>query len=118
MNTSHYPSLGLCNKLTEAGFPTTELWIQWNCWNWSHKYYRNKRTDFVCPSVMELLDEMPDYIIDDRYTLSINYMLMWEIWYTPIYGEDKLLKHFEWDILVNALAEMWLWLKENNYLTK
>lgn len=121
MNTSHYPSLDLCKKLTEAGFPETEkVWAKifqfkkedleydisdrysdmlWECiW------------DYICPSIAELLDELPEWMIEfERIGKE------WKIWY---WYEDEN-PHIIYSInLPNALAEMYLWLKENNYLTK
>ncbi len=149
MNTNHYPNLELCRKLTEAGFPETQLWIfdtrkSWKKYNcpyvseyeepkfipfWNIKIWESELeiTDFknnpsagyneslplVCPSVMELLDEIKIPIAmtkrtDWTYNISIN---------NPYIRVKMNGKRIEWT-LPNALAEMWLWLKENNYLTK
>lgn len=151
MNISHYPSLELCKKLTEAGFPETELWIfdtrkSWkshNCpyineyderkfipfWNieigdWELEItnfkdnpseWYNESSPLVCPSVMELLDRIK---LNEKYTIDID--KNWEVYSVMIFANkiDELTKNcpiFSWT-LPNALAEMWLWLKENNYL--
>ena len=54
MNPLHYPSIELCKKLTEAGFPETEYKPT--------QYLNSEFNEYVCPSVMELLDEMPKYV--------------------------------------------------------
>ena len=124
MNPLHYPSLELCKKLTEAGFPKTELfysewkhtqiqkeykWIITDTINpWDYETYKDIN---VCPSVMELLDELPR-----SKNLEIEFR-----WIEVIvkYTDDRYLKHsFRWNLLPNALAEMWLWLKENDLLPK
>ena len=157
MTPLHYPSLELCKKLTEAGFPETQLWIfdtrkswkKYNCpyvseyeepkfipfWNikiWESELeitdfknnpsaWYNESLPLVCPSIMELLDEIPSsiHIWHSEFTLyispySITYypnQLWW--WDVPVFASI-----LSWWTYQNALAEMWLWLKENNYLTK
>ena len=86
MNSSHYPILELCKKLTEAGFPRTTMFTQQSSSfmeNWylvmntkirdeifNPKCFENWSTtadmkkEIVYPSVMELLDEMPKEIIE------------------------------------------------------
>ncbi len=154
MTSLHYPSLELCKKLTEAGFPETQLWIfdtrkswkKYNCpyvseyeepkfipfWNikiWESELeitdfknnpsaWYNESLPLVCPSVMELLDEIPKDIKWCWATIVKNYSgwyvrFEWE--YAPMW---MAWDRWQCDSLPNALAEMWLWLKENNYLTK
>lgn len=119
MNPSHYPSLELCKKLTEIGFPDTEniryeddkKWIWYNspeCYEW----------DYVCPSVMEMLDVMPMKIMSDSNTVnafSINGWIWPDTWpYLVGYHQFKYTKDIN---LANALAEMILWLHNNKYIT-
>ena len=124
MNASHYPSLELCKNLTEAGFPATEMYIgeyrhtQLNkefevtirdsCYAWDYETFRNV---WFCPSVMELLDAIPTELEYENGTLSYLWMSIdrW-VWYNWFHIVDY------WT-LPNALAEMWLWLKENKYLS-
>lgn len=127
MNTNHYPSLELCKKLTEIGFPETEhtyafcRWTEkdaslvrkeeaqeWKCYTEVGK----------CPSVMEMLDVMP-YKIEK-----------WEIsYYLTLFGK-KVVQYqpdnfhaFTQPLLdirknpPDALAEMILWLHENKHIT-
>lgn len=108
MNTSHYPSLELCEKLTNIGFPKTENRIRISDDDW----YNFDEDFWVCPSVMEMLDVMPQSV--NWWVLSIHKDP--EIW---VCMYDKPFEQAEissWDTLPNALAEMILWLKENNYL--
>ena len=116
MNTSHYPSLELCKKLTEIGFPETEQ---------SRRVPINEMETniYVFPSLMEMLDvlkldkhewelTMPEYIkIIQRdvneYELEFSYgnVYCWKCHY--IRGTN----------LPNALAEMILWLHENKHIS-
>lgn len=121
MNTSHYPSLDLCKKLTANGFPRTEMWLldfwydranQWDImpYDFCLDCEDYEWTTYRCPSIAELLDELPEWMIEfERIGKE------WKIWY---WYEDEN-PHIIYSInLPNALAEMYLWLKENNYLTK
>ena len=59
MITEHFPSLELCKKLTEAGFPETENgYFTTCCPSEIAKYLKNHQV-YVCPSIAELLDELP-----------------------------------------------------------
>lgn len=129
MNTSHYPDLELCKILIEAVFPKTELcWYEWknDKYNWKIPVWidfprsTESFNEYVCPSIAELLDELPKLILEDRYFLNIemDYWGTWIIVYQNCYCWDKCFDAIKWENLPNALAEMWLWLKENNYLTK
>lgn len=113
MNTSHYPSLELCRKLTEIGFPTTfqHIWdsgwtVIW-CWEIPEWMY-------VSPSVMEMLDVMPNVIYDEDG--NEFYQEFWKGWCHYIWFED--VEHMVTsDTTPNALASMILWLHENKYIT-
>lgn len=119
-NPAHHPDLELCKKLTEAGFPVTELYFDSHTiepiseWFWISTDW-----EYVCPSVMELLDE-------------IQLTITWWDWkdyhlaIEPFYKEVCYRRWYKWyatEIQVihnmripNALAECWLWLKENGYI--
>ena len=61
MNTLHYPSLELCERLTEIGFPETEIFICNRTLKPKIVYKKDKWTfDYenciVHPSVMEMLE--------------------------------------------------------------
>lgn len=119
MNTTHYPSLELCKKLTEIGFPDTLLsngswWIDSIPYS-TYAKWETSRT--VCPSVMEMLDVMPELLniqsLDERFPNSYLDISLrswyWTVLYWWRWTEDKQLP--------NALAEMVLWLVENNYIS-
>jgi hypothetical protein len=91
MNTSHYPSLELCKRLTEAGFPETEIMRD------SINPYRIWWQD-VCPSIAELLDSLRE---DRRRVAHRQYSELKDDTSFPDY-----------------LAEFYLFDKENNYLPK
>lgn len=113
MNNTHYPSLELCKELTEAWFSETEKWFYSSSMEIA-RYIENHQC-YKCPSVMELLDEMP-WEIETEIPVFLNISML--RWATVSYDDNWLKKWsvlFSWT-LPNALAEMWLWLKENNYL--
>ena len=126
MTSLHYPSIELCRKLTEIGFLATRdryeadwkivLWESSNQFMWAWQY--------VCPSVMEMLDVMPADIKVwsedefDTYDLSI-FKLDKEtfcIRYSLSEYVDEYIEEFNWH-LPNVLAEMVLWLHQNNYIS-
>jgi hypothetical protein len=69
MDTAHYPSLELCQKLTAHGFPKTE-----KHWSTMEQYRRPPEilesddlvsplsSIYCCPSIAELLRELPTEI--------------------------------------------------------
>lgn len=103
MNTSHYPSLELCKKLTEARFPATEKWFPHN--NWSEYY--------VYPAIMEILDKIPDLTVVNNEVYWLQ-MTKWSVEYYSNNMEENIFEAFK--PLPDALAYTWLWMKENNYL--
>lgn len=117
MNSSHYPSLELCKKLTEIGFPISEkFWQYWKICDAFHDCMIHSEAS-VCPSVMEVLDVMPT-IWWDTPKIVKNYL--W--WYVAYEWENHEIIWAWWnkwqcDNLPNALAEMILWLHENNYIS-
>ena len=116
MNTSHYLSLELCKRLTEAGFPETEENCLW--YEGEDRLYTLEEMErlqkYACPSIAELLDELPEKIFyQPKWKWNDAFLCITkdEVWY---YGEwHSQIVHWT---PPNALAEMWLWLKENNYL--
>lgn len=138
MNPSHYPSLELCKKLTENWFPETEMEYTefYPIWNFEEKEIVDfKKWDFhimgsdfsewswyKCPSIAELLDELPDdKIYKDKYSIYwleiYKNIVQYANHSTDIDAEPIILQRYEWTI-PNALAEIWLWLKENDLLPK
>lgn len=101
MKQEHYQSLELCKKLTEAWFPDTEYKPT--------QYLNSEFNEYVCPSIMELLDELRKlklfkYI---KIITLIDLECEIEIWFSN--GDYQILN---WDTIPNALAEMWLWLRK------
>ena len=123
MKQEHYPSLELCKKLTEIGFPKTQhTYSFW--WDKCEEEFTIvdedddgvSRTEFYrCPSVMEMLDELRK--TDLRFCINF-------------YSEHTIVTVFIWDDekmfwaeddcdepLPKALAQMILWLHENKYIS-
>ena len=76
--------------------------------------------EYVCPSISELLDEMPKAIEgrDLYWELFISRLFISYLAGTTSVEYVYLINNthcVEWK-LPDALAEMWIWLKENNYL--
>lgn len=130
MNAKHFPDLELCKKLDAHSFPETYARMETSDWN------RHKIWDIViwedthwwwliCPSVMELLDEMPrnlqkmDWSVAKthiKYTLGLHDTSeVYRIYYASY---NKTLIYIQNRSLPNALAEMYLFLKENWYIWK
>ena len=115
MNSSHYPSLELCRKLTSIGFPDTEKkWYKFDFDSYGINSFKTEPFVALCPSVMEMLDVMPylswfAWISIEKATA--NYIVSYRISYwNDAYEVTK-------SSLPNALAEMILWLHENNYIS-
>ncbi len=137
MNTSHYPNIDLCKKLTEAEFPETEnTWIEDEEWDWidivrksmndlleeinekkwipyNRKY---EEWEYVCPSVAELLDELPPTIKHEWVTYTLFMTKFWSEYRFFNWQEIERICKFMLATLSDSLSENYLWLKENNYL--
>lgn len=111
MNSSHYPNIELCRKLTEAGFPeeTSCHFRRNNSYIYEHTFWPWNDESYVCPSVMELLDEMPKRIQIKNW---------WLYYYVSIDDVEYPWLDYDEENLPNALAEMYLFLKENWYIWK
>ncbi len=114
MNNSHYPDLERCKKLTEVGFPETDKEMTKN---WDIVLENTMmRPVCLCPSVMEMLDIIPNPIEIDwnKSFLSFCKTCATYSWYE--YEDENML--FEaYQPLPNALADMILWLHENKHIT-
>lgn len=120
MNESHYPSLELCKKLKEIGFPDTEYsYVQdldWKDFIYKYKDYGRDEYTSVCPSVMEMLDVIPYHIQFDWMGANVHFTKR---------GDGEYISYYSWkssyykgkNTLPNALAEMIIWLYENKHLT-
>ena len=123
MNPLHYPSLELCEKLQEIGFSKTYATIV-DLWNWTsdvleestYTNWYNDHLHYVCPSVMEMLDVMPQTISlwagNNNIPLHVRKN---SIEYHRTF--DAPIKSIGNRTLPNALAEMILWLVENKYIS-
>jgi len=115
MKTEHFPSLDLCKKLTAIGFPTTFQHIWDSGWTviWCGEI---PEWMFVCPSVMEMLDVMPNQISDG---FEKHYLIIWKnyAWYERTRDGEvlNLCEFYQWT--PDALAYCVLWLQENNYIS-
>lgn len=120
MNTSHYPSLELCKKLTAIGFPKTKEYAVDYHWDFVED------DNLVCPSVMEMLDVMPKdiHVLHNKYTWNIT-----PYWFTYAPNQSHSTNEIPFfatnisddsdclSIDPNSLAQMILWLYENNYIS-
>lgn len=147
MNSNHFPDLSRCKKLTEIGFPETEMWwyTHWRseitliitsseirelCIEVDNYDMNNNLPDSIdyylwdykyrCPSVMEMLDVIPDVIENrEEYGDKESYFNFdkksgwYEFWYLDCYVPQISFQ----DTLPNALADLIFWLVENSYLT-
>ena len=135
----HYPSLELCKKLTEELFPNNTEHYDWAFYydypngrnfisDWNPVWLpENPYQQYLCPSVMELLDELPKKFEYKYKFYHLFIVYEWE-WAVNIEYKDS----DEYGILIiwkdgsyrfgiteaNWLAEMWLWLKQNDLLPK
>ena len=117
-NPLHYPSLENCKRLTEMWFPYTEQYWSSNLlevYKISEWFWFSYDWEYVCPSIAELLDEMPKRITVDKkfFYLEIRGDMVVYCWFT---GQDANFTKVTIYPLPNALAETWIWLKENNYI--
>lgn len=140
MNSLHHPDIERCKKLTEIGFPETELvfsdWEEDDYWNryqtWDiilrGRWVPEPKPYFVCPSVMEMLDVIENWKRnkrneegEERINISDNeigiyirdsHCKCWEY----CWGYKNISRKKDSDTLPNALADLIMWLHENNYI--
>ena len=114
MNTSHYPSLELCKKLKEISFPHTEFSYYPEIWK--VMMFNKNAITHPCPSVMDMLDLIPDKLPKtDEYPMNIYTLEIWKK-FVAYSCEWLARKIFDWTV-PNSLAEMILWLHENKYIS-
>ena len=139
MNPLHYPSLELCKKLTEIGFPKTFCWYTnaRPCYDDEEDAMIVEKKPFImgydfipteywaeryaCPSVMEMLDVIPRVHPEDEWIYNFIQRCyqgqnVFQTWYVPNYHRADNICEFYWT-LPDALAEMILWLVENKHLS-
>ncbi len=121
MNTNHYPSLELCNELTELWFPDTESHDVEYTWDFDEWL-------LVKPTITELLNELPGVIHVDSwseisYTHIFSIQCAWEMT-SPSWEIDTIFNvQYSWLFsqywtLLDALAKVWIYCKKNNHLPK
>lgn len=121
MNKLHYPDIERCKKLTEIGFPFSNLnrLFYYTDWVIADTTYSDNHLviGFGCPSVMELLDLIPENIDTNKWLLMEKAPKAYMVSY---YHEDKWSKRTDikfCDTLPNALCDLIFWLVENKYIT-
>lgn len=119
MNNSHYPKLSLCKKLTEIGWNTeTEKAIKTD-WKVIKFLDSLDHTDLFCPSIMEMLDIIPEYINSDSHLTIGKHYCSYEN--TTIIQENSyiwstfIVSHSHY--IPDAIAEMIIWLYEHKYIS-
>lgn len=125
MNKDHYPSLELCKKLKEIGFPETEK----TYWNSDYEtiikdrtYWINKLADraniaYPCPSAMEMLDVMPKMIkLENTLMRAVLFIEKNEVYYKEYSDWNDVEIKYDSDSLPNNLASIIIWLKENKHI--
>lgn len=132
INSKYYPSTELCNKLTSIWFPNTEKNISHYEWSISwEQMEKNKLTGveykdietlvitWVLPSVMEMLEYVPAEIKMEKFWECYLKMQKDAVYYTTSYDYDSdyWVKEIFSDTLPNAMAEMVIWLYENNFIS-
>lgn len=143
-NPLHYPSIELCKKLTKIWFPETQMERIQNSffkdWISMTDKARNELFDprcfenlcstadvkrhYVCPSVMEMWDIIPTYIwkynrADDFYKSELR-ISKDDVSYYQIEECESIISFpiLHNNTLPDCLAEMVIWLKNNNHLPK
>ncbi len=119
MNTSHYPSIELCAKLTEIEFPKTEKLLTsfWIYNNNSNLDSIQSEVEYTCPSIMEMLDVI-HFEIEFYWEFLQLYIKRVSKENSNLVYKKKAVEiwNFNWP-LPNALAEMIIWLHENECIT-
>ena len=133
MNTNHFPDITRCKKLTDIGFPKTELYRD-RQWELTHSYSGSSSSNkcafqtsdivryYSCPSVMEMLDVIPDQIeIKWKWKAFFSIDKLWHGYYAcyTAYTKPESETFPWWPVntwLPNGLVDLIIWLHENNYI--
>lgn len=125
MNKLYYPSLKLCEKLTEIGFPETQM-VYWDYWildaTGDTAWYQWE-TWYKCPSIMEMLSIMPSEVIiwneDEADSYDLEFSKIWDnkywVAYTMKWWIDESIEE-RYDTFPNALAGIIIWLIESELI--
>ncbi len=121
-------SLGLAKTLKEKGYPQKDSFAYWvkdaQGTEW-HSLYNPKFIpalfdEFICaaPTADELLDQLPENITLGKYQSGATQDLEYYSWIDggELAKKIKTLPEFEEHTAADAIAKMWLYLKENDLL--
>jgi hypothetical protein len=107
---SDYISRQVCDKMLENWF--------------EFRISENPFANFVSPTISEILEKLPKVIIWDGFNgkKAFDLVIRWNNYaskYIVQYEDlsNRWVIHTECDNLPDALWKMWIWIKENNYLT-
>ena len=127
MKTKDYPNIELCRKLTDLGFPTTEkvFTSQMKAYNgeppsptWEMIIADEKyNVWYVCPNLMEMFNVTMNQNRSWYIRISKNRDTDGYIWADcDFYIGSILEKRFIMDNIPDAISEMIIWLKENDFI--
>lgn len=111
MNKNDFISREVCEEMLKN-------WFQF-------KQSENPFANFESPTISEILEELPKVIVAETYNFkrAFDLYIRWNpfarkyiVWYEAV--SNRWTIHTECDNLPDALWRMWVWLKNNNYLTK
>ena len=113
-NNWKFPDLELCRELTKIWFPNTEyrasrFYLNWKMIFWNSSISPNELLEYVCPSIQELLIQIP-FIKDTEFTIERMWENLYFCWLKPLCATPD-------DTLPNSLSMLIIWLHENKYLT-
>lgn len=127
-------TLDLARKLKEAGWPQTESFFRWfhrdylagdgertvKDYVWvESRSYPNDELIAAAPTAEEILRRLPQSIEIGRRSGRLEMAPMWDKGYRVCYVSDTWLatSPVQYEVtLTNALASMWLYLKEHDLL--
>lgn len=118
MKNSYYPSFDLCVELKKAWYP--QQWLYWYCdgimYDDDDRIDLDRAVEWLewvyTPDLMEILDRIPKKHIILDYTEDGEARITYQTDLT-----DTNEKSIVADTLPNALAEMTIWLYENNFIS-
>jgi len=115
-------SLDLSKQLKEAGYPQEGLWFWaktsedgekwvWELGRWANGYIGDK---IIAPTVAELGEALPSWF-EDKSIIMFNDCDQWFVQFRKdAFG--KMIRDCNDEILANAMAEMWLYLKKEKLI--
>lgn len=112
-------SLEISKKLDAAGYPQKESINYWCFLNTEEEpivvgLKRPKDDEIAAPTAEEILRRLPGKITGPLY-LDVQFKGEPRKWRVAFCGSQSIYLELE-DSLANAAAQMWIYLKENNFL--